>query len=290
MNPYENALIQVVEHLLKERNCYVSNSLVRDRLVIMLRMREFLVCTSNILLSFPLLSGLRYIAVSVSNGANHAGRTTPSYFDVERTLRQLGVQVQDLRAVRSASEKSQQSQKALVKFRTCETRDEDFHQCSQLDTHPERSSRSGRHIPKFLPPFPSVHTYRNSIMEIYTDRNYVSQRERRAQHRISTQCALNGYYVRTRKTMSLFSEPQRGTEFLGKSRANCTGYISNKLFLSLVLSSNQPKQAAYRDALMPRDEIFDEDIYEFNEEPNEKGRKHYIQNIKWLIIVKSFRS
>lgn len=42
-----------------------------------------------------------------------------------------------------------------------------------------------------------------------------------------------------------------------------------------MLSSNLPQVPAYRNALMPRDEIFDEDIYEFNEEPNEKGRKYY---------------
>lgn len=155
------------------------------------------------------------MAESISNGANHAGRSTPCYFDVERTLRQLGVQVADLKALRSASEESKIPQ-ALVKFPGCGTRDEDFHQYPQLEINQDRLSRNGHHIPKFLPPFPSLHTYRNTLMDIYTDRNYVSQRERRAQHRISTQSALNEYYVRTRPTTSLFSEPQQGRDFKGK--------------------------------------------------------------------------
>lgn len=155
------------------------------------------------------------MAESISNGANHAGRTTPCYFDVERTMRQLGVQVADLKALRIASEESQ-TQQPIVKFTACETRDEDFHQYPQLEINQDRLSRNGHHIPKFLPPFPSLHTYRNTMMDIYTDRNYVSQRERRAQHRISTQSALNEYYVRTRPTTSLFSEPQRGRKFMGE--------------------------------------------------------------------------
>lgn len=155
------------------------------------------------------------MAESISNGANHAGRTKPCYFDVERTLRQLGVQVVDLKALRIASEESQTSQ-PIVKFSGCETRDEDFHQYPQLEINQDRLSRNGHHIPKFLPPFPSLHTYRNTMMDIFTDRNYVSQRERRAEHRISTQCALNEYYVRTLPTTSLFSEPQDGKEFMGK--------------------------------------------------------------------------
>lgn len=161
---------------------------------------------------------------------------------MERTLRQLGVQVQELRTLRVASEVSQQSQQPPVTFPASETLDEDFHHCPQVDIYQERSSRSGRHIPKFLPPFPSVHTYRNTIMEIYTDRNYVSQRERRAEHRINTQCALNGYYVRTRETMSLFIEPQRSTEFLGELGASYTiGFIF--YILSFPLPSAQLESA-----------------------------------------------
>lgn len=130
-------------------------------------------------------------------------------------MRQLGVQVADLKALRTASEESQ-TQQPIVKFTACETRDEDFHQYPQLEINQDRLSRNGHHIPKFLPPFPSLHTYRNTMMDIYTDRNYVSQRERRAQHRISTQSALNEYYVRTRPTTSLFSEPQQGRKFMGE--------------------------------------------------------------------------
>lgn len=39
-----------------------------------------------------------------------------------------------------------------------------------------------------------------------------------------------------------------------------------------MLSLNLPKQPAYMDALMPHDEVFDENVYEFKEEPNEKSR------------------
>lgn len=40
MNPYENALIQVVDHMLNERKCCVQNNLVREKLAMMLRMRK----------------------------------------------------------------------------------------------------------------------------------------------------------------------------------------------------------------------------------------------------------
>lgn len=40
MNPYENALAQVVDHMLSERKCCVMNSQVRDKLAMMLRMRK----------------------------------------------------------------------------------------------------------------------------------------------------------------------------------------------------------------------------------------------------------
>ncbi|KAH8415533.1 hypothetical protein KR222_002468 [Zaprionus bogoriensis] len=195
---------------------------------------------------------LREIAVSISSAASHAGRTTPCYFDVERTLKQLGVHGQELRKVRSAVDQAQ-AQGPIVKFPMFDTPDEEYHLSPQLDINQERGMRSGRHIPKFLPPFPSVHTYRNTMMDMYTDRNYVSQREKLAQHRMSTQKALNGYYVRTQPTMSLFTEPQNGSEFL-------------------VLTLKKPKEPAYQSALMPRDEIFDVDIYEFNEQPNEKSK------------------
>lgn len=40
MNPYENALAQVVDHMLSERKCCVMNSQVRNKLAMMLRMRK----------------------------------------------------------------------------------------------------------------------------------------------------------------------------------------------------------------------------------------------------------
>lgn len=40
MNPFENALFQVVDHMLNEKKCCVKNSLVRDKLTMMLRMRK----------------------------------------------------------------------------------------------------------------------------------------------------------------------------------------------------------------------------------------------------------
>lgn len=54
MNPYENALIQVVEHMLNERNCNVRNNLVRDELVLILRTRKSPVCTWKLLI-YPFL-------------------------------------------------------------------------------------------------------------------------------------------------------------------------------------------------------------------------------------------
>ncbi|XP_032291203.1 transcription initiation factor TFIID subunit 8 isoform X2 [Drosophila virilis] len=234
MNPYEEILGQVMDQMLMQKDCNTENKLVHDKLVVLMRYR------------------LRDIAVTTSNAACHAGRSTPCYFDVERTFRVLGIGVRGLRELRDSSAETQPTP---ISFSPVETRDEDIHQSPQLDINQSRGLRSGRHIPKYMPPFPGVHTYKNTMMDIVTDRGYVSERQRRAELQLSTQRALNRYYLRTRPAISLFIEPQRGTEFM-------------------VLNVNVPKKPAYLTALMPRDEVFDVDIYEFNEPPNERARNN----------------
>lgn len=151
--------------------------------------------------------------MSISNAASHAGRTVPCYFDVERTFRLLGIRVKDLETLRNDK---LQEMPAITNLLAVELRDKDIHKSPQLDINQQRGQRSGHHIPKYLPPYPSLHTYKNTMMDIFTDRNYISERERRAQHHLNTQKAINGFYLRTEPTTSLFTESEDVTDFMGR--------------------------------------------------------------------------
>ncbi|XP_017841686.1 transcription initiation factor TFIID subunit 8 isoform X2 [Drosophila busckii] len=222
MNPYDESLKQMLNHLLLERHCELESELVGDKLIMLLQHR------------------LRDIAVRTSSAANYAGRSSPCYFDVERTFQQLGIRISELQALRS------ERQTHALQFAPLETQDENLHQTPDLDVNQQRGARSGRHIPKYLPPYPSVHTYKQTRMDLITDRGYVAERERRAQHRSNTQRALNKFYLRTQPTASLFnSKSEQG----------------------VVLQVQTAGKPAYLSALMPQDEIFDVDIYEFVAEP-----------------------
>lgn len=146
-------------------------------------------------------AGLRYIAKTTTSGASHAGRSTPCYFDVERTFRLLGIGVSGLREIRNANPETQPKGVSLP---PTELRDEDFHQIPQLDINQQRGARGGRHIPKHMPTFPGLHTYKSTMMGIVTDRGYVMERERSAQLQRYAERALNAYFQRIRTTTSLF--------------------------------------------------------------------------------------
>lgn len=234
MNPYEEILGQFVDRILAERDAEVESPLVHQKLVQLMQTK------------------IKDIATSISNNGNHAGRTVPCYFDVERTFQMMGIQVEDLESIRNAQ--SQKPQQEVIPFSTLEVRDEDVHTTPRLDFVQERGHIHQHHIPKHLPPYPNPHTYKNNRMEVFTDRTYVPERERLAQNRLSTRKALNSFYLRTELKMSLFTESPGKSEFM-------------------VLSPNVPKKPAYLAALMPNDEVFDKNIYDFKDPPNDKALK-----------------
>ncbi|TDG52641.1 hypothetical protein AWZ03_000874 [Drosophila navojoa] len=230
MHPYEEVLRRIVEQMLMHKECEAENQLVIDNLVILMRYR------------------LRDIARTTSNAASHAGRCTACYFDVERTFRMLGIGVSGLREIRYADPKTQPPGVTLP---PTEIRDEDYHQCSQLDFQ-QRGTRSGRHIPKHLPSFPGLHTYKNTMMSVVTDRSYAPERERSAQLQRNGQRALNSFLQRTMPTVSLFSGRHPKKKYPEYS----------------LLNIEPPMTPAYLAALMPESEVYDTDIYKGNTEIN----------------------
>ncbi|KAI8040261.1 transcription initiation factor TFIID subunit 8 isoform X1 [Drosophila gunungcola] len=228
MNSYEEVLFKVLDNLLAEKNCDVKDELLRHSMVDLLRNR------------------FREIAVGTSNGANHAGRSAPSYFDLERTFGLMDIKVGDLKAI------CQGHSAEAVPLLECpvpQTLDEDFHKGPQ----PMLSGTKGRemgcnsHIPDYFPPFPGAHTYKNTVMEQVTDRSYVAVRNRHAENQLNTKKALNGFYLGCSPNASLFEN--------SKPDDSCR-----------LLTVGPPKKPAYVDALMPRSQVFEMDIYETKEE------------------------
>ncbi|KRG06248.1 probable inactive protein kinase DDB_G0270444 isoform X2 [Drosophila mojavensis] len=246
MHPYDEVLRQIVEQMLIQKECQTDNQHVLDNLVILMRNR------------------VRDIARITTNAASHAGRSTSCYFDVERTFRMLGIGVSGLREIRDADP---ETQPPGVTLPPTEIRDDDFHQSPQQDINQQRGTRSGRHIPKHLPPFPGLHTYKNTMMGIVTDRGYIMERERSAQLQRNAQRALNSFFQRTLPTTSLFSgrHPKRKhTEFL-------------------LLTAEPSTTPAYLSALMPKNEVYDTDIYKSNNEINPMAHTNpFLQKPKGL--------
>ncbi|XP_017862843.1 PREDICTED: probable inactive protein kinase DDB_G0270444 isoform X3 [Drosophila arizonae] len=246
MHPYDEVLRQIVEQMLIQKECQADNQHVLDNLVILMRNR------------------VRDIAKITTSAASHAGRSMSCYFDVERTFRMLGIGVSGLREIRDADP---ETQPPGVTLPPTEIRDEDFHQSPQQDINQQRGTRSGRHIPKHLPPFPGLHTYKNTMMGIVTDRGYIMERERSAQLQRNAQRALNSFFQRTLPTTSLFSgrHPKRKhTEFL-------------------LLTAEPSTTPAYLSALMPKNEVYDTDIYKSNNEINPMAHTNpFLQKPKGL--------
>ncbi|XP_017010585.3 transcription initiation factor TFIID subunit 8 [Drosophila takahashii] len=227
MNAYDEALSKVLDNLLAQKNCEVVDDVLRQSMLELLRDR------------------FREIANRTTNWANHAGRSQPSYFDVERTFGLLDIKVGDLKAICQGHSES----KAAVVFPGPQTCDQDFHRGPQplLSASKPREMACTSHIPDYFPPFPGAHTFKNTVMEQVTDRSYVAVRNRRAENELNTQKALNGFYLRCGPNLSLFESGQ--SDEIGK-----------------VLSVGPPKKPAFLDALMPRSQVFEKDIYESKEE------------------------
>jgi len=216
MNPYEEVLGQFVERMLAQREAEVESPLMLQKLIQLMQTSKkmaYLVFDLILYQIFLHSTEIKDIGKSISNNGNHAWRTVPCYFDVERTFQMMGIQVEDLKSIRN--DQSQEPQQEVIKFSPLEVRDEDVHKTPWLDFDQERDHIHHHHIPQHLPPYPSRHTYSNTRKEVFTDRSYVSERERLAQNRESTRKALNSFYLRSEPKMSLFTESQSESEFMG---------------------------------------------------------------------------
>ncbi|EDX11373.1 transcription initiation factor TFIID subunit 8 [Drosophila simulans] len=222
MNTYDEVLSTVLDNLLASKNCEVVDDVLRQSMLELLRGR------------------FREIANRTTNWSNHAGRCAPSYFDLERTFMRMNIRVGELKAMYEG----QPDSLALVECKAPETQDQDFHSGPPpiLSSTKAMVLASTAYIPDYLPPFPGAHTYKNSPIEKVTDRSYVAIRNRHAENELSTQKALNQYYLRCNPNISLFEETQR----------DGSGHV---------LDLGLPKKLPYSDALMPRNEVFDTDIY-----------------------------
>jgi len=168
----------------------------------------------------------------------------------------MNIQVRDLVAVCRGHSESED----VVKCPEPQTCDQDVHRGPQpmLCATKPREMACTSHIPDYLPPFPGPHTYRNTVMEQVTDRSYLAVRERHAENQLNTQKALNAFYLRCSPKLSLFESIQ--SDEVGS-----------------VLAVVPPKKPSFLDALMPRSEVFEKDIYEYKEEITHAG--NFIKNM-----------
>ncbi|XP_043650976.1 transcription initiation factor TFIID subunit 8 isoform X2 [Drosophila teissieri] len=222
MNTYDEVLSKVLDNLLASKNCEVVDEVLRQSILELLRGR------------------LREIAHRTSNWSNHAGRSAPSYFDLERTFTLMNIKVGGLKSICLG----QPDSLAVVECPALETQDHDFHKGPQpmLSAAKAREMASTSYIPDYLPPFPGAHTYKNTLIEKITDRSYVAVRNRHAENEINTQKALNAFYLRCNPKISLFENAQ----------GDGSGHV---------LDLGPPKKLPYSDALMPQSQVFDTDIY-----------------------------
>ncbi|EDV52644.1 transcription initiation factor TFIID subunit 8 [Drosophila erecta] len=252
MNAYDEILSKVLDKLLASRNCKVDDEVLRQSMLELLRNR------------------FRDIAHRTTNWSNHAGRSAPSYFDLERIFILMNIHLGGLKSICQA----QTGSLAMVECPALETPDQDFHKGPQamLSGTKARELACSSYIPDYLPPFPGAHTYRNTLIEKTTDRSYVAVRNRHAENELSTQKALNGFYLRCNPKISLFENTQ----------GDASGHI---------LDLGAPKKLPYSDALMPQSQVFDTDIYasmevithkalncRFLEEPKLRGSRTSSEN------------
>ncbi|KAH8235109.1 hypothetical protein KR032_008833, partial [Drosophila birchii] len=226
MNNYDKTLYKVVDQILMAKECGLEDSFMRHSLVDAMRNK------------------IREIGTRSSNAANHAGRTMPSFFDLERTFDQMGFGVADLHVMLRS-----RNQRPVVCPKP-KTRDEDFHKGPQpmLNETSSRELAGCSHIPDNFPPFPGAHSYKGTFMKKSTEKTYEEVRESHAENQRSAQRALNGFYLGCEPNLSLTGNPRS----------------TDDTFKVLVMDPRQ--KMACLDALMPRSEVFEKDIYEDKDE------------------------
>ncbi|KAH8339248.1 hypothetical protein KR074_008390, partial [Drosophila pseudoananassae] len=226
MNSYDEALYKVVDTILAAKKCVVEDQQIRHQLVELLRNK------------------FRQIAVQTTNGANHAGRTSATYFDLERAFRLMSIEAADLKAVKEGY--------PPVKAVLCpEPLSEDPKICrgrKRTLTSTSMSEMSKRsYIPDYFPPFPPAHTYKGTMMRKCPRKNYVWTRIQQSRNQRGLAKALNEFFMGAYPTTAIFPK------FEGDTKFN---------LLEIDMSQTPP----YLHALKPRDQIFETDIYEAKEE------------------------
>ncbi|XP_017080595.2 transcription initiation factor TFIID subunit 8 [Drosophila eugracilis] len=247
MNAYEEALSQALDELLAMKNCEVVDVVLRQSMLELLRDSEYPKKKSKIAIpiNHRLLKEIREIAVRTTNLSNHAGRTAPSYFDLERVFGLMKINAGDLKATAQRHLETGE----VVECPAPQTLDQDFHKGPQPMLTASRPREMGciTHIPDYFPPFPGAHTYKNTVMEQVTDRGYITVRNRHADNELNIQKALNKFYLKSSPKITLIESG--------------SGDVSGQ-----VLAPGPPKKPSFLDALMPRNQVFDTDIYENKEE------------------------
>ncbi|BFF99194.1 glutamic acid-rich protein [Drosophila madeirensis] len=180
---------------------------------------------------------LSELGTMTSNWASHAGRSQPGYFDVERTFKSMNITAEDL-----AAEVKANAGKPMPKIDFPEPETRVHHTPAQplLGTTSAKEMAKHPNVPRFLPPFPGPHTYKSTPMVPNNKTDHVEAREKMALKRRQEKDNLNHLYMRMKPTVSLFSEP--------------TGRFD-------LLALEPRKRPAYMDALMPRDQKYEIDIY-----------------------------
>ncbi|KAH8286607.1 hypothetical protein KR054_012196 [Drosophila jambulina] len=232
MNCYEEALYKVVDQMLMAKDCGLEDGFMRHSLVELLRNK------------------IREIGTRTTNGSNHAGRTAPTFFDLERTFGQLGIVAADLKAMCCSQKRTQPH----VRCPEPKTRDEDFHKGPEpmLTETSSRELAGCSHIPDSFPPFPGTHTYKSTFIKKSTEKSYEAVRRCQAENQLSAQRALNGFYLGCEPSLSLTGNNHSTNSFK-------------------VLVVDPREKMACMDALMPRSEVFEKDIYEAPDEITHAG-------------------
>ncbi|KAH8257409.1 hypothetical protein KR038_008695 [Drosophila bunnanda] len=233
MDTYDKVLYKVVHQMLRAMNCSVENGFLLHSLVDLLRNK------------------IRDIGIRVSNASNHAGRTVPSFFDLERTFTQMGFGPIDLRNTC----RTQNYRLRSVQCPQPKTLDEDFHKGPKpmLTETSTRELAGCSHIPENFPPFPGSHSFKGTLIKKSTKKSYAAVRRCHALNQHCAQRALNRFYLGCEPNLSLTGNNQSAEDS----------------FKVLIVDPRQ--KMACLDALMPRSEVFEKDIYEHKDEITHAG-------------------
>ncbi|XP_068211145.1 transcription initiation factor TFIID subunit 8 isoform X1 [Palaemon carinicauda] len=168
-----------------------------------------------------------------------AYRTEPVVADVLLALTEMGFSTEGLQAY-----KNRQNRVVI----SAPTQQVDLKQHNVLQVGDKKPHSA--HIPDHLPPFPDTHTYCFSHTYKQPVTEYEAIREKAAAQKRDIERALTKFAAKTQETQNLFITDDK--EFL--------------------LVKIEPNSKAYLDALMPRDQVFEE------EEENTRRKRRKVMN------------